>query len=89
MRSDLEYNTRMSFHCLLKTTNMSFSRTLLFSSPLRSSLSTVKPSLVRHYAKQLTAAEKQKDLQDKQIRLAEKAGRMKQNIGVVSNPSRI
>lgn len=59
---------------------------LLSNSLLRTTLSTparLSP-LVRNYATPPSHAQQQLDLQAKQTRLAEKAGRMKQNIGVVS-----
>ena len=69
---------------------MSFpSRALLLSSPaLRSALPTAArlAPFARNYATPPSHAQQQLDLQAKQTRLAEKAGRMKQNIGVVSPP---
>ena len=78
-------NSRLDF---IIPPKMSLSpRWLLQSTPLlRTTISTparLAPS-VRNYATPPSHAQQQLDLQAKQTRLAEKAGRMKQNIGVVS-----
>lgn len=59
---------------------------MLRALPLRAPARVAVQHAVRAYA--TAPVDKQKDLQAKQLRLAEKAGRMKQNIGVVRPSAR-